>query len=336
MDPKQLAQALARATRLAPASPGTNDSVHLDASNGRLTLRCSNGHVYAWESVPFDGALSASVPRKDLAAALGSVRGEATIALDGATLRISDKKTRAAIQTADEPLAAPTLGETQPLPGGVAEAIGLVAYAASSDPNRPNISGVCWSDFGVAATDGHRLSLVPVGGASAPVTIGNPSHVAAYLARAGAVRYALDGRYARFEGSDSGMVCAVVDGTFPNILGVIPDDSEAMVCDAAALRDAIERALKMADSKSHSVRFDFGQESVTVSSKTDNGSFETTVDASFEWRQKGPVGYNGRYLLDALSAHEGEVRVMVIDALLPTKFISASTPRVDIVMPVRL
>lgn len=240
--------------------------------------------------------------------------------------------------------------------------IALTQYSMSSDETRPHLSGALLEGDGktlrMVTTDGHRLSkaefkqqdgsamlnfemLVPAKGvgelrrlideAKASQPKGEDKPAMLYVAKAGGSAF--------FRHEDVLLSVKLADESFPPYGKVIPkQQTRRVVMSRSPLLDSLKRISLVANDKSGAVRFDVKPGVLRITSENPDvgeGSEELDVDFAGEPVE---IGFNVRYLLDALGAlNEDEVALElggqldpgVIKPVGPTDFIG-------VIMPMRI
>lgn len=240
--------------------------------------------------------------------------------------------------------------------------IALTQYSMSSDETRPHLSGALIEGDGklvrMVTTDGHRLSkgeykqqgsgrmlnfemLVPSKGvnelkrmideARANQPKGEDKPVKLHVAKAGGSAF--------FRHDEVLLSVKLADEQFPPYGKVIPkQQSRRVVVPRTLLVDSLKRISLVANDKSGAVRFDVKPGTVRITSENPEvgeGSEELDVDFAGEPVE---IGFNVRYLLDALAALTeddvalelgGQLDPGVIKPVGPTDFIG-------VIMPMRI
>lgn len=166
------------------------------------------------------------------------------------------------------------------------------------------------------ATDGHRLSqcTFSLEGEREPLrqaiiprqTI---KELRGMIGSEDEVRIALNDTQVRFENGSETLVSKLIDGRFPDYERVIPrgELGVKLTGDRLALLDAIKRVGILSDEKTHGMRLSVGGGVIKLSARNrDEGEATDEVDVGYEG-QEFEVGFNARYLQDALSQVDGEV-----------------------------
>jgi DNA polymerase-3 subunit beta len=214
---------------------------------------------------------------------------------------------------ADEypPLDVDAVGGTLGVEAGLLRTmVGRTSYAMSQDESRPFLNGLYLAarkgELRLVATDGHRLAL-----ARSPVDTDAemagivPRKAVQELTRVlgGAERVELavgDSKFfVRTEGFD--LVSKLVEGQFPNYEQVIPKSSPLRLgVEREPLLAAIRRVAVVADDRTRPVRLTASEGQVRLSAQSQElGEAEETLPADFRGDEVA-IGFNARYLLDAL------------------------------------
>jgi len=230
-----------------------------------------------------------------------------------------------------------------------------VMYAASVDETRYNLNGAFVEvDAGagklrMVATDGHRLALVDralgpdVEGLASGVII--PRKGLAEMKRLvdeeddDEVEIGFAGNSGLVRRGGVTLVMRLIEGEFPDYRKVIPASFEqALVLPAEVLVAALRRVAVLSSERSRAVKLDLGDGRLVVSSNNpDLGEAQEEVDVDYEGA-KLTLGFNVRYLLDALGALAAkEVRLGLRDANSPAQIQPTDDGEsLAVVMPMRL
>lgn len=231
------------------------------------------------------------------------------------------------------------------------EMIDRTLFAVSADETRPNLNGVCLEAdagrLGMIATDGHRLATIarPVALLDLPKPVTIPRKAVAELrrvlkGRSGvvAVRF-LDG-VADFEAGPVHLSARLIEGTFPDYRQVIPSRGLSAVCvDTAAMLGTLRRLAAVSSERTRGIKLDIAAGGLLCSAiNPEAGEVSERVAADVD----GPdvaVGFNGRYLADALSVlpKASQVTIEISDNVGPGLIASPADPAFRyVVMPMRL
>lgn len=228
-------------------------------------------------------------------------------------------------------------------------------YAVSLDETRYNLNGVFLEvvpdsqKLRMVATDGHRLAQVDraVGDEAAALTSGVilPRKALLELRKlvdeedADEVELGFEGSNAVVRKGDVTLSMRLIEGEFPNYRQVIPKDSrQRILVHAEALARALRRVALLSLERSRAVSFELGAGRLVVSASTpDLGEAQEELDLDYDGESL-KLGFNARYLLDALDAFQAkEVEMHLGDELAPALLRPADDPdTVAVVMPMRL
>lgn len=263
--------------------------------------------------------------------------------------RQSEQRTAASAATERKPVKAELVVAAAVL----AAMIDKTLFAVSPDETRYNLSGVFVESPEpgmaiMAATDGHRLSLIRrevkgfsmQGGAIIPRK--GLGELRKLLDQEGdaEVKLALDGQLAWLQRGATEISMRLVEGEFPDYRGVVPKQSRYQV---NVTRDeflaAVKRAAIFSSERFHGVKLALAPGSLTVSSTSpDLGEASETMDVNFRGEELS-VGFNAWYVMQALSVlpPESEVVLGLTDDVSPGVLTTPSDSGFTyVVMPMRL
>jgi DNA polymerase III subunit beta len=251
----------------------------------------------------------------------------------------------------------------------LSQLIGLTQYSMSSDDTRPHLAGTLFECDGKVArmvtTDGHRLSkaespvetsssfsmLVPQKGVAelkrlledvkserkpAPVDKSERNKLSEERATIGV---ATVGGNAFFRGQDVQLSVKLADEQFPPYSKVIPQShSRRVVASRELLVDSLRRISLVASDKSGGVRLMLEPGKLEIVSENPDvgeGSEELDVDFAGE---KVAIGFNARYLLEALAALPDDEVVLELGGELDPGVVKplADARFVGVIMPMRI
>ncbi|MDX8401986.1 MAG: DNA polymerase III subunit beta [Mariprofundaceae bacterium] len=233
----------------------------------------------------------------------------------------------------------------------LAEMISATAFAMSTDETRRYLTGTLFEilDSGqlrLVATDGHRLALseASVGAGLPPRQCIVPRKAVTELrklceAREGTVELTLGERQVRLVADAGELVSKLIDQRFPLYQDVIPAGHPgAAIVDRESFDRALRRAMILANDFTWDIRLRFASEGIEVSAhNAEQEAAEEFVPASYEGAPV-EIGFNGRYLRDALGAmHASQVRIELKDELSPVllREETGGTARY-VIMPMRI
>lgn len=180
----------------------------------------------------------------------------------------------------------------------------------------------------VIGTDGHRLSYVSRGFEGKlpdEKKIILPKKAALELKRLfeeneGEVRIGLDKNHVFFTIGETIFTSRLIEGNYPNYEQVIPQDNEKKaVFERDPFSKALRRAAIMSRERTNAVRFDLEQGKLTlISQNPDVGEAREEIATQYKGEPIS-IGFNVRYLLDAIQVMEGEaIELDIHDSLSPT------------------
>jgi DNA polymerase-3 subunit beta len=239
--------------------------------------------------------------------------------------------------------------------------IALTHYSMSTDDTRPHLAGALLVGDGkilrMVTTDGHRLSkaehkheggsmlsfemLVPAKGVHELKRLAEEAKSSAPKGEEGSARIGLatSGGHAFFKQRDELLSVKLADEQFPPYNKVIPKQQDRrVVIPRARLVEALKRISLVASDKSGSVRFHVAPGALRIGSENPDvgeGSEELDVDYAGEAVE---IGFNARYLLDALGAlAEDDVAIELGGALDPGVIKPVGTTDfIGVIMPMRI
>jgi DNA polymerase-3 subunit beta len=208
-------------------------------------------------------------------------------------------------------------------------------------PKKKNI------ELRVIGTDGHRLAFITKdisGKISEEKKFILPKKAALELKRLleeneGEITIGLNKNHLFFTIDDIVLTSRLIEGNYPNYDQVIPQDNEKKAAvDKAPFSKALRRAAIMSRERTNAVRFDLEQGKLTlISINPDVGEAREEIAAQYKGESLS-IGYNVRYLLDAIQIMEGEsVGLELQDPLSPTLLLEGESKAFKcVVMPMRI
>lgn len=207
------------------------------------------------------------------------------------------------------------------------EMLGQTAFAMSHDESRYALNGVLLSieagRIRLVATDGHRLAVAArsLAGATGPAAGIVPRKAVQEVIRAlgvgEEVDIALVDNQFVLRMPNFLLVARLIEGQFPNYEQVVPKGHpHRLVLSRAAVVAALRRVSVLSEERAKPVKFILAPGSLTVAAyNPELGEAEESLAVEYAGEAL-TIGFNSRYLLDALGALEAdEVVAEVKDAL---------------------
>ena len=237
----------------------------------------------------------------------------------------------------------------------LADMIDRTMYAASTDESRYNLNGVHFevdsetAKIRMVATDGHRLALVERAGGEALQNLGGgviiPRKGLAELKRlvdeddADEILLGFEGNSALVRKAEVTLVMRLIEGEFPNYRQVLPKESSVIfTISTDEVVHALRRVALLSAERSRAVKVALSQGTVTISATNpDLGEAMEELDIDYDGEPM-EIGFNARYLLDALGATGGkETQIGLGGANAPAEIQPAEADGTrSVVMPMRL
>jgi DNA polymerase III subunit beta len=290
-----------------------DDGLRLTATNLELAIRRTLTAAVAEEgAVAVPGRLLAdftgALPREELRLALEEPGSRLVLRSDSFSTEINGVP-------GEEFPPVTSAGEGDHLTVAAPLLVGAVTdtlVAASTDEARPVLTGVrletASGRLTLLASDGHRLAVrgtevqasLAAGGITVPARA-LAEAVRLFRAVDGDVDVAVSatGNQVVLRAPGVELASRVIDGTYPNLLRLVPDASGTRVVVHAAELGARLRALTpFAETSANVVRLDVAPGSILLSAATvDVGSARTELPAAVDGPETS-VAFNARYLLD--------------------------------------
>ncbi len=233
--------------------------------------------------------------------------------------------------------------------GMLRDMLAQTSFAVSHDESRFALNGVLFvlqpKELRLVATDGHRLAVASraVGQGLSGVTGIVPrkavTEIMRVLGASEEVQIAVTENQFVLQMPNFVMTARLIEGQFPNYEAVIPRAHPArLVLKRSVLAAALRRVSVMADERNKPVRLVFGKGTLTVTAAShDLGEAEEVLEIDYAGGEVA-IGFNSRYLLDALGPMAGdEVVFQFKDALSPGVLESAEDEGYRcVIMPMRI
>jgi len=222
-------------------------------------------------------------------------------------------------------------------------------FAISHDESRYALNGVLFAlherELRLVATDGHRLALAirPLAEGKSPASGIVPRKAVQEIARivsAGEdVEVALGDNQFMLRMPNVLLIARLIEGTFPNYEQVVPRaHPHRIVLSRGVLTAALRRVSVLSEERTRPVKFAFSTGLLKLTAYSpDFGEAEEQVELDYRGEEM-VIGFNSRYVLDALSAQSGEQIVLEVkDALSPGVVKSfAEEGALCVIMPMRI
>jgi DNA polymerase III subunit beta len=234
----------------------------------------------------------------------------------------------------------------------LSEMIEHTVFAVSSDESRVNLSGIfieCVEPgkLRFVATDGHRLALVTraVEGADLEKGVILPRKAVAEIRKVlesgeESISISVEGGLAHLWRGPVRMSMRLIDGEFPDYRQVIPSKPERFVSiPVPDLLAALRRVSIVSIERTRGIKLQLEGPKLEITSiNPDIGEATEEIEVDYEGPAVG-VGFNARYLMDALNTMpaDGRVELGLTDEVSPGVVAQAGDPDYCyIVMPMRL
>ncbi len=233
-------------------------------------------------------------------------------------------------------------------------------YAASTDEARYHLNGVFFETFEketkhlfrMVATDAHRLSLVDTGEALFDENAWRLFSDGIIVPRKGLneLRRLLSEGKEDFLVNISGRMLFVkrdniflsmrlIEGKYADYRRIIPEKSEnSIAVDRSAFLASLKRISLMSSDKSRSVTFSLSPGVLQISSQSPElGDAKEEINVDYEGEEL-KIGFNSRYLIDAVSTIEGEKVLLELRGRQNPGVIRSSegASHTSVVMPMRI
>jgi DNA polymerase-3 subunit beta len=201
------------------------------------------------------------------------------------------------------------------------EMLSQTSFAVSHDETRYALNGVLFvlqgKDVQMVATDGHRLARAKrslgrgVGGATGIVPRKAVLEIMRVLGAGEDVQIAITQNQFVLQMPNFVMTARLIEGQFPNYDAVIPKaHPKKMVIGRGALAAALRRVSVMAEERNKLVKFTLNPASLRLSASSQElGEAEEVLDVDYAGEEI-VIGFNSRYVLDAIAAIEKEQVVL--------------------------
>ena len=227
-------------------------------------------------------------------------------------------------------------------------------FCVSTDENRHNLAGVYCEPQGdkvlrMVSTDGHRLALAEGEVSSGPMFargvlvpkkgLMECRRVLSETHGEGEVHLGIVNHGAIFRYNNVTLTTRLIDAAFPDYRQVIPEaGTKEVQLGRAAFTDALKRVSLLSQSRSHGVRMQFADNTLTLEAEDpEQGDAREHLPVEYSG-EAITIGFNARYVLDVLALiTEPRVRFQLSDDLSPGVLQPLEDRRfVSVVMPMRV
>lgn len=169
----------------------------------------------------------------------------------------------------------------------------------------------------VVATDGHRLGMYKIGVSQAqqrqaiiPATA--VSDIIKLIGKSDNASIVIDDTNVSFTCGDKKITSKLIDGRYPNYKQVIPKPSKHIAVTTSEFFDSVKVVLALANEKYRGISLTFGDELKLEANNVERDSSEDVINCNYTG-EAFSVGFNGDYLVDAMSPVASENTTLGID-----------------------
>jgi len=190
------------------------------------------------------------------------------------------------------------------------DALAQASYAMAQNDARYYLNGMLFDlreeSVAFVATDGHRMACVQLLEPSdEPSSHILPRNFITQLQRMLVgdedVELRFDDSHVQVKLGNSIITSKLIDGKYPDYLGVIPKTTLKLTCDTASLKTALKQASVLANEKYRGVRLCLSQNRLIIrSTNPDQEESEVEIAAEYDGEEM-EIGFNVNYLIDALA-----------------------------------
>src|SRR5262245_8582589 len=209
------------------------------------------------------------------------------------------------------------------------EMLTQTTFAISHDESRYALNGVLFAfrdrELRLVATDGHRLAVavrsLPTGGGSMSGIVPRKAvqEVLRVVGSGEAVEVALGDNQFMLRMPNVMLIARLIEGTFPNYEQVVPKTHpHRLVLARSGLASAVRRVSVLSEERTKPTKFMLAPGMLKLTAYSpDFGEAEEQVEIQYTGEEM-TIGFNSRYVLDALGAQEAEQIVLEVkDGLSP-------------------
>lgn len=230
------------------------------------------------------------------------------------------------------------------------EMIEKTIYAAGEADTRYTLNGLLFHAEGgrlsVVGTDGHRLALISKPIAKPPkeekkiiLPRKAASELRKFLDKDGEISMLVGKNHVLFKVDGVEFLARLIEGSYPNYSQVVPSGNQKkLVIEREAFVHSLRRVSIMSRDRSNAVKAEIAPGKLSLaSSNPDLGEASDEISINYSGEAVA-IGFNARYLLDALSAVDSDNVVFEIqDQLSPTLLMKEGSEDYKcVVMPMRI
>lgn len=201
-------------------------------------------------------------------------------------------------------------------------------YSVGDSDSRYTLNGMLFHikdrAINVVATDGHRLALAseelkdPLSELKVILPAKSLNELKKFLEGDGDVTVSLGANHTAFKIGDVAFVTRHIEGNFPDYKNVVPlNGGGGITVNREELLSKV-RSVSIINKETHLLRFDISNKSIKLTaSNRDIGDATDLIDCEYQGKDMA-VGFNAKFLMDALKATDGdEVSISIHDPFLP-------------------
>ncbi len=301
-------------------------SIRIEASDSGLTLVGCDGEMWGSATVAarIESPGAVCVQQRLLTEIVGALGpGEASLELEGTSVYLRHGQAEwkmlalPAEEFPDVPQFEPSSSLQMPY-GVLMRGINGVQFAVSDDATRQALTGVLFSYDGqtltLVATDTHRMSVYKIhqSGLGSEINATVPKKALNIIKHLPieddeTITVSFDDTRLSVDVGSARMVSQLLSGPYPNWERVVPaEHTRSWMLDRMEFHDNVKRAMILARDNANRVKFSGNGEFVTVSAQSqDRGEAKEKI-ACVAKNGEVEIAFNGRYIMDALNAMEGE------------------------------
>lgn len=318
-----LKDATAWVSRVIPPRPAVPllAAISIDVADGVMSLAAFNFETYAAVGVPADGAWEdrVFVHGRVLADVAGRLTGAVTLTLQDGEVLVQSGRTAVRVRTMDGtdypavPAPAPTVGTVDA--ATFTDLTHQAAAVAASQAEQSLSFLACLhlaagdGTLTVQATDRYRAAIITTGWDGDPFTalVNATVFTSALKGITGTITLGVDEHHVTVTGGGRTFTMTQTliagGGDYPDLAHLVPDSTDFVTVDRAALLDAIGTARLAVDVKGTPIRVTVADSTVTVEGGSDRSQAQVVLDADHTadigW------GFNAEFLQGLVNATDG-------------------------------